>query len=369
MKHDLKNIYSHFDIPGEWVSAEPYGKGHINDTYALTMRFQGAPRRYIIQRVNHYVFKDPVSLMDNVHRVTAHQRRKLDEAGCADPERRALTLVPARDGLCYFTDGEGNLWRTYHFIEGANSHDTITDPLQASRAAKAIGEFQKQLVDLPGKRLFETIPNFHHTPKRFEALEQAIEADAVNRAREVRPEIEFAMKRKAMTGVLLEKHQQGLIPERITHNDTKINNVMLDDQTNEGICVIDLDTVMPGLVLYDFGDMVRSGTNSAPEDERDLSKVRSQRPIFEALVNGYLESAGGFLNQTEKEHLAFSGKLISFEIGIRFLADYLSGDVYFKTHRPGQNRDRCRVQFRLTESIEEQEDAMNRFVASWYARR
>ena len=364
MKHDLKQIYPQFDIPGTFVSAAPYGNGHINDTYALTMSVHGASRRYILQRINSYVFKDPVSLMENVCRVTTHQHDKLKKAGCPDPERRALTLVPARDGTMHVMDAEGSLWRTYLFIEQASTYDTIRDPLQATQAARAFGEFQKQLVDLPGKRLFETIPNFHNTPKRFEALEKAIEADSCNRTRDVRPEIEFAMKRKAMTGVLLGKHRQGLIPERITHNDTKINNVMLDNDTNEGICIIDLDTVMPGLVLYDFGDMLRSGTNSAPEDERDLSKVYSQRPVFEALVDGYLESAGSFLNKTEKEFLVFSGKLITFEIGIRFLTDYLSGDVYFKTHRPGQNLDRCRVQFKLAQSMEEQEDSMNRYVTT-----
>ena len=368
MKYDLKAISRQFEMPGEFVSACPYGKGHINDTFAVTLSQGGAARRHIVQRVNHYVFKNPVALMDNVRRVTAHQRRKLEQAGKADADRHALTLVPARDRKAYHIDADGNLWRTYLFIENANTHDVVSDPRQIRQAAAAFGEFQKQLVDLPGGRLFETIPDFHNTVKRFEALEKAIEADACNRAGAIRAEIDFALARKPITGVLLEKHRQGLIPERITHNDSKLNNVLLDADTDEGICVIDLDTVMPGLALYDFGDIVRSGTNSAVEDERDLSKVRSQRPIFEALVDGYLEAAGGFLNKTEKELLVFAGKLITFEIGIRFLTDYLSGDVYFKTHRPGQNLDRCRVQFALMKSIEEQEEAMNRCVAAWSLR-
>ena len=363
MNPDLQTIAEQFDIPGRFVSGESYGSGHINDTYAVTMAGGAGAHRCILQRINSYVFRNPAALMDNIYRVTSHQHRKLAEAGAPDAARRALTLIRARSGAVCGKDAEDRTWRAFVFIEQANSYSTIQHPRQAYEVARAFGEFQKQVVDLPGPRLVETIPNFHHTPRRFEALEEAIKVDAVNRAAGVRAEIDFAMKRKAITGILLEKHRQGLIPERITHNDTKMNNVLLDVETNEGICVIDLDTVMPGLVLYDFGDMIRSGINSAAEDERDLSKVRAQRPVFEALVNGYLESASRFLTPTEREYLVFSGKLISFEIGIRFLTDYLSGDVYFKTCRPGQNLDRCRVQFTLIQSMEEQEDAMMRYVS------
>jgi aminoglycoside phosphotransferase (APT) family kinase protein len=213
---------------------------------------------------------------------------------------------------------------------------------------------------LPPPRLHETIPDFHHTPKRFTALEQAIAADAAGRAALAKPEIEFARARKSITGILLDAN----LPERITHNDTKFNNVLLDDKTGEAVCVIDLDTVMPGLALYDFGDMVRTTTSPAAEDEKDLSQVTMQFPMFEALVRGYLESAGAFLTAAEREYLAFSGKVITFEIGIRFLADYLAGDTYFKVHREGHNLDRCRTQFRLVESIERQEEEMSRLVES-----
>jgi Ser/Thr protein kinase RdoA (MazF antagonist) len=257
-------------------------------------------------------------------------------------------------------DAGGETWRAYRFIENARTYDAVTSAEQAFQAARAFGRFQQQLASLPPPRLHETIPDFHHTPKRFAALEQAIAADAKGRAALARAEIEFARSRQSIAGVLL---GAGL-PERITHNDTKFNNVLLDDTTGEAVCIIDLDTVMPGLALYDFGDMVRTTTSPAAEDEQDLSKVTLKFPLFEALVRGYLESAGGFLTPAEKQHLAFSGKLITFETGIRFLADYLAGDTYFKVHREGHNLDRCRTQFKLVESIERQEEQMNRTVES-----
>jgi Ser/Thr protein kinase RdoA (MazF antagonist) len=234
----------------------------------------------------------------------------------------------------------------------------VESPQQAFQAARAFGRFQKLLADLPAPRLHDTIPGFHHTPQRFAKLEAAIAADPANRARLAESEIEFALNHKAMAGVLL---AAGL-PERVTHNDTKLNNVMLDDKTGEGICVIDLDTVMPGLAPYDFGDIVRTSTSPAKEDERDLSKVQMQFPMFEALARGYLETAAEFLTKAERQLLVLSGKLITFEIGIRFLTDYLEGDSYFKVHREGHNLDRCRTQFKLVESIERQEGAMNKLV-------
>lgn len=367
-KHDVRAVGGNFQLKGEFESAVPYGSGHINDTYLAVYKVQGQPRRFIHQRINHNVFKDPVSLMENIARVTAHQRRKLEAENCPDPERRALTTISAKDGRAYWQDAEGNTWRTYIFIEGATSHDSIQSAAQATQAAKAFGQFQSMLTDLPGERLHDTIPGFHDTPKRLQALMAAIERDERNRAAEASKEIEFVMARAGITSALLDKHAEGLIPERITHNDTKLNNVMLDDVTSEGICVIDLDTVMPGLALYDFGDMVRTATSPRPEDELDLSLIHMRMPMFEALVDGYLSAAHGFLTPTERDCLAFSGKLITLEIGIRFLTDFLMGDVYFKTKRPNHNLDRCRTQFRLVESIEEQEDAMNQVVRDWTPR-
>ena len=355
-QHNLPAIARQFQIYGEYISAEPYGSGHINDTYCAMFNQAGTRVRYIVQRINHDIFKNPVALMENVRRVTAHLGAKA--SGEPDPSRRVLTLVSARDGQPFHQDAAGNFWRVYLFIERARTYDAVQSPEQAFQAAKAFGQFQQLLADLPTPRLNDTIPDFHHTPKRFGALEQAIDADKVNRARLAKAEIDLALKRKSMTGVLLEAK----LPERVTHNDTKFNNVMLDDTTGEGICVVDLDTVMPGLALYDFGDMVRTATSPAKEDERDLTKVTMQFPMYEALVRGYLATAGDFLIPQEKQFLAFSGKLITFEIGIRFLTDFLAGDNYFKVHRESHNLDRCRTQFKLMESIEEQEEQMNKLV-------
>ena len=356
--HDLRAVARQFQIAGAFVFAERYGSGHINDTYRATYELQGAPVRFIHQRINHRVFQRPVALMENVQRVTAHLRAKL--AGEADAARRALTLILTRDGQPYYRDPDGNYWRTYECIEQARTYDAVESPAQAFQAAQAFGRFQQLLTDLPAPRLHDTIPDFHHTPKRFAAFERAVNADTANRAKLAAPEIEFTLRRQALTGALL---GAGL-PERTTHNDTKLNNVMLDEKTGEGVCVIDLDTVMPGLAVYDFGDMVRTATSPAPEDERDLSRVTMQLPMFEALARGYLRAAGQFLTPAERGLLVVAGKLITFEIGLRFLADFLEGDIYFKVHREGHNLDRCRTQYRLIESIEQQEEPMTRLVES-----
>jgi hypothetical protein len=356
LRHDVRRVASQFQIYGEFINAGPYGSGHINDTYCAVFNQGGTPVRYILQRINHHVFKTPVALMENVERVTTHISKKV--AGHPDFSRCELTLIPARNGRAWHSDEGGNYWRTYIFVENARTYDAVESPQQAFQAARAFGRFQKLLADLPAPRLHDTIPGFHHTPQRFAKLESAIAADPANRALLAKPEIEFALNRKAMTGVLL---AAGL-PERVTHNDTKLNNVMLDDKTGEGICVIDLDTVMPGLAPYDFGDIVRTSTSPAKEDERDLSKVQMQFPMFEALARGYLATAAEFLTKAERQLLVFSGKLITFEIGIRFLTDNLEGDTYFKVHREGHNLDRCRTQFKLVESIEQQEGAMNKLV-------
>ena len=358
LKHDVRAVARQFQIPGEFLSAEPYGSGHINDTYCVVFDQGGVRVRYVLQRINHNIFKNPVALMENIQRVTTHLEKKC--ADQPDQSRRVLTLVPARDGTVFYRDAEVNYWRAYVFIEKARTFDAVESAEQAFKAARAFGQFQKLLADLPAPRLHDTIPDFHHTPKRFAALEKAIETDVANRAQLAKPEIEFALNHKAICRALIDAK----LPERVTHNDTKFNNVMLDEATGEGICVIDLDTVMPGLALYDFGDMVRTTTSPAKEDERDLSKVTMQFPMFESLARGYLSSAAEFLTPAEKKFLPFSGKLITFEIGLRFLTDFLSGDVYFKVHRDGHNLDRCHTQFKLVESIGQHEEKMNRLVKS-----
>ncbi len=358
----LQDISRKFQIYGEILHAETLKIGHINETYTAAYDQGGTRVRYIHQKINRNVFHNPVGVMKNVMRVTTHIRKKLEMAGSRDITRRSLIIIPTRDGKSYYQNGGGEVWRTFVFIEGVETYEAVQSPGQAYQAGRAFGQFQNLLVDLPGGRLFETIPNFHNTRKRFEALLLAARNDHYNRAKDVRAEIAFATGREQIVDVILNAMEKGQIPERITHNDTKFNNVMLDVLTGEAMCIVDLDTVMPGCALYDFGDMVRTTTSSTLEDEVDLSKVRMQMPMFKKLAQGYISAAGSFLTKTERKLIAFSGKLIAFELGLRFLTDYLSGDKYFRIHRPGHNLDRCRTQFKLVESIERQEAQMQKFV-------
>lgn len=361
-ENQLKDVSQHFQIYGEILHAELLKIGHINETYTATYDQGGMRVRYIHQKLNRQVFKNPAGVMKNVMRVTGHIRKKLETRNVRDLTRRTLIVIPTRDGKACHENGNREVWRTFVFVEGVQTHEAVQTPAQAFQAGKAFGEFQNLLVDLPGDRLIETIPDFHNTRKRYENFQKAVQADRNNRAASAAKEIEFAQEREEMTGVILDAMARKTIPERITHNDTKFNNVMLDVVTGEAMCIVDLDTVMPGCALYDFGDMVRTTSSPTLEDELDLSKVRMQMPMFKMLAQGYLSAAGQFLTQPEKDLIAFSGKLITFEIGLRFLTDYLSGDVYFRTHRPGHNLDRCRTQFKLVESIERQEPAMQKFV-------
>src|SRR5258707_240136 len=358
----LQDISRQFQIYGEILHAETCKIGHINETYSATYDQGGTRVRYIHQKINTTVFKKPVDLMDNVMRVTGHVRKRLETSGAKDLTRRSLIVVPTRDGEPFFKNGGGECWRTFVFVEGVQTFEAVQSPVQAFQAGKAFGEFQHLLVDLPDQRLSETIPDFHHTRKRFSVLKNAIQKDHFNRAKLARAEIEFAIKHESLVDVILTAMARGRIPERITHNDTKFNNVMLDSQTGQAMCVVDLDTVMPGCALYDFGDMVRTTTSPTLEDERDLSKVKMQMAMFKKLAEGYLCAAVQFLTKAEKALISFSGKLITFEIGIRFLTDYLTADTYFRIHRSGHNLERCRTQFRLVESIERQEAAMQKYV-------
>lgn len=360
----LLHISKQFQIYGEILHAETFKIGHINETYSATYDQGGMRVRYIHQKINKNVFKNPTALMTNVTRVTRHLRHRLEAQNARDITRRSLVVIPTRDGQSYYHNGDGEYWRTFVFIEGVETFEAVQSPDQAYQAGRAFGEFQNLLVDLPGGRLYETIPAFHNTRKRFAALQQAIEKDHFNRAQTARPEIAFALKHEALVDVILQAMAKRKIPERITHNDTKFNNVMLDTVTGEAKCVVDLDTVMPGCALYDFGDMVRTATSPTLEDEQDLSKIRMHMPMFKRLVEGYLATAGPFLTRAEKSLIAFAGKLITFEIGLRFLTDYLSGDTYFRIHRPGHNLDRCRTQFKLVDSIERQERAMQKYADS-----
>jgi hypothetical protein len=402
-------IASEFDLGGCVVAAMPYGAGHINDTYVIDIavvddddcyddsygddydddssQSSRRLRHYILQRINSDVFRNPIEVMENVVRVCDHMRYRLLSAGKTDVDRRSLRLVPTRaeedkeggyrmamvhgddDGRgrrpqWWFVDDVGDYWRCYHLVPNATGRDAITSTDQARSAAFAYGNFQSLLSDLPGggSSLHETIRNFHHTPTHYDRFRNAVSRDAYGRASSAISEIEFAKSRESDVHVLVNALRDGTVPIRVVHNDAKFGNVLLDDITNEGMCVVDLDTVMPGTVLYDFGDLVRTCTCTAHEDELDPSKVSMRFDMFEALVCGYVESTRDFLTSLERSLLPLSGKLISFEIGLRFLTDYLEGDVYFKVDRERHNLDRARVQFRLVESIEKQMSEMQAFV-------
>ncbi|HUU97611.1 MAG TPA: aminoglycoside phosphotransferase family protein [Phycisphaerae bacterium] len=364
MPAEVADIASRFAVTGKLIAADPFTGGHINDSHLLTYRRAGGAVRFLLQRINDAVFPKPALVMDNIQRVTAHIADRLKAQGVADIHRRVLTLVLTREGGAYHRDAVGGHWRLYHFIEGTRVYEAVETPRQAEFAGRAFGAFQCLLADFAGPRLHETIPDFHNTPLRCEALDRAVQTDSYNRVSAARAEIDTADRYRPLAGVLLDLHGAGEIPERIAHNDAKISNVLFDRTTGAALCVTDLDTVMPGLALNDFGDMVRSMTCAAAEDETDLSKVEVQMPLFEALARGYLEAAGEFLTPAEREHLVLAGKLITLEQGVRFLTDFLTGDTYYKTQRPKHNLDRCRTQFRLVESIDRHEALMNRFVGS-----
>ncbi len=361
---ELDRICAAFDCPGAWVSSCPIPSGHINDTYCSEFDEGGRRVKYVNQRINHLVFREPELLMENIERVTRFARERIVAAG-GDPERESLTIVPTREGTSFHRTPEGTYWRMFRYIGGARTYDRVEDIRHVYSASKAFGNFQKMLARLPGGRLHETIPNFHHTRRRFEAFREALGHDPVGRAAGIGPEIAFVLAREKDTGIVVDGLASGHIPERVTHNDTKLNNVMIDDRTGEGVCVIDLDTVMPGSVLYDFGDSVRLGAATAVEDERDLAKVGFDLAMFDRLAAGYLDAARDFLVPAETERLAFSAKLLTLECGIRFLTDHLKGDVYFKIHREGHNLDRARTQFKMVSEMERRMDEMDAVVRKY----
>ena len=357
MGADLGAIGRQFAIGGEYMSGGPYGMGHINDTFAATFRQASGPTRFILQKINHHVFKDIEGLMSNIVAVTGYLSHKIRATG-GDPLRETLTLVPARDGRSFHRTEGGEFWRAYVFIEGARTYESVERMEHVHAAGWAYGAFQNLLRDFPSQTLIETIPDFHHTGRRFKNFLDAVEADVVNRASTAIPEIEFVTKRAPLVPVLVDLMRVGKLPRRITHNDTKFNNVMIDDHTGEGVCVIDLDTVMPGLSLYDFGDSIRSMANTGAEDEPDLSRVNFDLQVYASYTRGYLEATGGFLAREELERLPWAVILMTLECGMRFLEDYLRGDTYFKTNRPDHNLDRCRTQFKLAEGMEDAQEAM-----------
>jgi len=351
-EYDLKQIFSQFAIAGDFAGAQFLKVGHINDTYLVDSDSRGIREQFIFQRINHFVFRDPERLMANFEKITRHIRAKLERMPGRDPDRETLNLVQARSGRSFHLFPDGNYWRAYRFVGDAHIINVASKPEEAFEAGRAFGCFQKLLSDLDASSLYETIPFFHHTPRRFARFKEVLAKDGLGRANEARDAVDFALDRKTMTSVITSALEGGRLPLRITHNDTKINNVLFDNRTGKAICIIDLDTTMPGSSLYDFGDMVRTTTSFAAEDERDRARVKLELEMFQALADGYLEEARDFLTPQELDLLVFSGRLITFTIGLRFLTDFLEGDVYFRVHRPGHNLDRARAQFALVQSME-----------------
>ncbi len=363
---DIEKICEQFSLKGIFTGYEKINNGHINSTYNLFFEDDGKLTKYVLQLVNTHVFKKPNELMSNIVAVTKHISRKNAEQNVSDADRRTLTFLPCKDGKYYYVDENNNCWRVYIFVDYVYTLNTIESEEVFYNAGVAFGEFQNILDDFDGASLFETIENFHNTVSRFNDLKKAIEEDRAGRAKDVKKEIEFALQREADTHILVDLIAEDKLPLRVTHNDTKLNNILFDNITNQGICIIDLDTVMPGLSLYDFGDSIRFGANTATEDEKDLSKVSLSLPLYEAYVKGYLSSAKDALIDLEKELLPFGAKMMTYECGIRFLTDYLNGDIYFHTAYPEHNLDRCRTQFVLVKDMEEKMGQMQEITKKYY---
>ncbi len=356
---EMTEVFSAFEL-GEALSCVPYGCGHINSTFEVVTKDGG---HYVLQKINTGVFRDVDALMENIVGVTAFLRDKC-LAGGGNPEREVLRVHTTASGRPYFRAADGVCYRVYSFIEHTVSLQVVKHPEELYAAGLAFGNFAAALSAYPAEKLHETIPHFHDTVSRYADFEVAVAKDPLKRAAGVAAEIDFVRARKNETGILLDLMTRGEIPLRVTHNDTKLNNVLLDEETEAPVAVIDLDTVMPGSALYDFGDAIRFGSNPAAEDEQNLNKVYCELPFFEAYTRGYLAACGESLTEKEIELLPFSARLMTYECGIRFLTDYLLGDTYFRIHRPAQNLDRCRTQFRLVADMEKKADTMAKIVAA-----
>ncbi len=362
----LAEVLAAYSLPDALLGAVRYGQGHINSTYCIVCQPQeGDAIRYILQGLSSAAFPKPEELMENFMGITSFLREKIVEQG-GDPMRETLSLVKTRDGKSYYIDSTGKVWRLTPFIENTDCFQSATPELFEA-SARAFGRFQYMLAGYPAETLHETIVNFHNTEDRFAKFLAALEADKMGRAKDIQAEIQFVLDRKADCSVALQALRDGKLPLRVTHNDTKLNNILIDRDTHEGICVIDLDTTMPGLSINDFGDSIRFGANHSAEDEKDLSKVNFDIELYEVYTRGFIEGAQGGLTPAELEYLPWGARLMTLECGIRFLTDYLDGDHYFRIHYPEQNLDRCRTQFKLVQDMEEQWDAMAAVVAK-YAR-
>jgi Ser/Thr protein kinase RdoA (MazF antagonist) len=359
----LSSVISQFAIPGTPRKTERFGSGLINDTYLCEFTDKGETRKYILQRINTAVFKKPEQVMENVEAVTTHILRKLTASGVADPLAVTPALIRTCGGRSHLQDDAGGFWRMFHFIESGVVYDTVRDAVHAREVGRGLGRFQALVSDLDPRTLHDTLPGFHHTPDYLAEYDAALREDRAGRASEAAAETEFVSSRRALARRLLEPLEKGEIPIRVVHNDPKVNNVMVHAKTGEALCMLDLDTVKPGIVHFDFGDCVRSAANPVGEDAEDPSSAQIDLSLFEAVADGYLQEAGPFLTKEEIALLPASIKVITFELGLRFLTDYLRGDTYFRVHHPSHNLHRARVQFRLLESVEAAEGRMQEFIA------
>ena len=357
----MKQILSNFKYAGEPYSCEVYGNGHINSTFKIECKDGNSVTRYILQKINSNIFPDTDALTENIENVTEFLKEKITKRG-GDVLRETLSLVPTVEGKNYYTDENGENWRSYIFIEDTVCYDKIENPKDFYNCGYAFGNFQNLLADFPAEKLHEVILNFHNTPIRYETFKKAVSADICGRAKSVRKEIDFVNAHESDMSLLTDMLKKGEIPLRVTHNDTKLNNCMFDKNTGKTICVIDLDTVMPGLRAYDYGDSIRYGATTGAEDEIDLSKVNFSLELFKSYTEGFIKACGESMSYQEALSLPIGAKIMTLECGMRFLTDYLEGDTYFKTTRENHNLDRCRTQFKLVSDMEKQWDKMNDIV-------
>ena len=361
-KGKIDEAIGQFRYEGVLIDERPYGSGHINDTYLLTFEIaEMGTIKVILQRMNKNIFTKPIELMENILNVTSYLRKKIIENG-GDPDRETLNVIRTVDDMPYFVDSEGEYWRSYKFITDATSYDQVESPEDFYQSAVAFGNFQRLLAEYPAETLHETIEGFHDTKARFQVFKKAVEDDVCGRAASVQKEIQFVLEHEHLANVFADLLEKKEIPLRVTHNDTKLNNIMIDNKTRKGICVIDLDTVMPGLAMNDFGDSIRFGASTATEDEQDLSKVSCDMELFDLYAKGFIDGCGGKLTEKEIDLMPTGAMVMTFECGMRFLTDYLQGDTYFKIHRENHNLDRCRTQFKLVKDMEAKWDTMREII-------
>ncbi len=356
-KEKARRMAANFELAGSLVDCTPFGNGHINDTYLLVLEKETGEEKVILQRMNHAIFPKPEELMENMMRVTSFLGEKIAKNG-GNPNRETINVIPAKDGKPYYKDDEGNYWRCLVFITDAICYEKVESAKDLYETGLAFGNFQSMLSDFDAAILHETIEKFHDTPNRFAQFLEAVEKDAMGRAASVQEEIAFIKAREADAHCFSDLLKEGKLPLRVTHNDTKLNNIMFDKDSGKAICVIDLDTVMPGVAMNDFGDIIRSGASTGAEDETDLSKISCDMEFYKACVKGFIEGCGGKLTELEIELLPMGAKLMTYECGMRFLADYLNGDVYFKIAREHHNLDRCRTQLKLVADMESKWEIM-----------